>query len=122
MIRTFALFSLATILLAVLAIPLQMLHPGVVVVGGHHHIGSNERLQGDLRCYFAQVTIEEGAEVYGQLFLLSSTLDLRGHVTEDIHAFESDVTLRETSHVGGIVGGTDFIHWTLLLPAINKTP
>ena len=122
MIRIFVLFSLGAILIAALGAPLAMLQPGTLVVGGHYRIGTGETLQEDVRFYFAQVTIEEGASVDGQVFLFSSTLDLRGHVTEDIQAFESDLTLRETASVDGEVDASDFIHWTVLLPAAARLP
>jgi hypothetical protein len=117
MIRILAFFSFAVILATALWSPLAVLHPGEIVLGGHYHLGAGDALGKDISFYFAQVTIEEGASVKGHVFLFSSTLDLRGNVTEDIHAFESDLTLRETSRVGGEIDETDFIHWTLLLPA-----
>jgi hypothetical protein len=60
--------------------------------------------------------------VDGHVFLYSSTLDLRGTVTEDIHAFESDLTVRETAQIAGEIDETDFIRWTLLLPATVRLP
>ena len=112
MIRTFAVLLSATILLAILSVP-------ATVVGGHHYLGPNETLKEDVRFYFSQVTIDEDASVEGCVFLFSSTLDLRGNVTEDIHAFESDLTLQGTAHVDGNINQTEFIHWTLLLPSIQ---
>lgn len=117
MIRTSAILLSATILLAILSVPITALQPGATIVGGHHYIGPDEKLNEDVRFYFSQVTIAEGAAVEGRVFLFSSTLDLRGDVTEDIRAFESDLTLRKTAHVEGKIDQTDFIHWTLLLPA-----
>lgn len=119
MIRTFAVLLSATILLAILSVPLTALQPGATVVGGHHYLGPNETLKEDVRFYFSQVTIDEDASVEGCVFLFSSTLDLRGNVTEDIHAFESDLTLQGTAHVDGNINQTEFIHWTLLLPSIQ---
>ena len=87
MIRSLAFLSLATLLIFVVCVPLTAMHPGGFVLGGHYTLGSGEILQEDVSFYFAQVTIEEGAEVDGHLFLYSSLLDLRGNVTEDIHAF-----------------------------------
>lgn len=117
MIRTSVIFLSATILLAISSIPFTALQPGATFVGGHQYIGPDETLNEDVRFYFSQVTIAEGAVVEGRVFLFSSTLDLRGAVTEDIRAFESDLTLRETAHVEGKIDRADFIHWTLLLPA-----
>ena len=122
MIRSLVIFSLATVLLATLSMPFLVLHPGETILGGQYHITSGTPLEKDLSFYFAQVTIDDGALVDGQIFLYSSTLDLRGHVTEDIHAFESSLTLRETAQVGGKIDEKDFIHWTLLLPAIAQVP
>ena len=122
MIRSLVIFSLATVLLATLNMPFLVVHPGETVLGGQYHIASDTSLEKDMSFYFAQVTIDEGALVDGHIFLYSSTLDLRGHVTEDIHAFESNLTLRETAQVDGEVDETDFIHWTLLLPTIAQVP
>lgn len=124
MIRTLTFFSVAAVLLSVLCVPLttSMTHSGGFVFGGHYHIGSDESLKEDISFYFAQVTIDEGAAVDGHVFLYSSTLDLRGHVTEDIHAFESDLTLRESAQVDGEIDESEFIHWTLLLPAAAQLP
>jgi hypothetical protein len=122
MIRSLMILSLATVLLATLSMPFLVLHPGETILGGQYHITSDTPLEKDMSFYFAQVTIDEGALVDGHIFLYSSTLDLRGHVTEDIHAFESNLTLRETARVDGKIDATDFIHWTLLLPAIAQVP
>jgi hypothetical protein len=102
--------------------PFLVLHPGEFVLGGQYHITPETLLTEDLSFYFAQVTIDEDALVNGQIFLYSSTLDVRGHVTEDIHAFESDVILHETALVDGKIDQNDFIHWTLLLPEIVQIP
>lgn len=122
MIRTFAIFSLGAILLSALNIPLAALQPGIFILGGHYRIGTGETLQEDASFYFAQVTIEEGASLDGHLFLFSSTLELGGHVSEDIYAFESDLTLRESARVDGEIDEKDFIHWTVLLPASARLP
>ena len=118
MIRSLIVFSLATVALATLSMPFLVLHPGKIVLGGQHHITSETALEGNVSFYFAQVTIDEGAQINGQIFLYSSTLDLRGNVAKGIHAFESDLTLHETAHVEGRVDQNDLIHWTLVLPAI----
>ena len=122
MIRIFAIFSVAAVLLSGLVAPLSVAKPGMFVLGGHYHIGQGESLKEDISFYFTQVTIEEDAIVEGQVFLFSSTLDLAGHVTEDIHAFESDLTLRESARVDGEIGEKDLIHWTFLLPAMAQVP
>jgi hypothetical protein len=122
MIRAIAIFSVAAVLLAGLGIPLMALKPGAFVVGGCHRIGAGELMEEDMSFFFAQVTVDEGASVDGHIFLFSSTLDLHGNVTEDIHAFESDLTLRESAQVRGEVDETDFINWTLLLPAVAQIP
>lgn len=122
MIRILVIFSVATVLLAGLASPLVVLQPGQSILGGTYHIGQNEPLKEDVNFYFAQVIVEEGASVDGHVFLFSSTLDLAGQVTGDIHAVESDLTLRESARVGGEIGEKDLIHWTLLLPATARLP
>jgi len=122
MTRTLIIFSLAAVLLMTLSMPFLVLHPGNFVLGGQYHITSATPLTEDASFYFAQVTIEEGAQVDGQIFLYSSTLDLRGHVTKNIHAFESDLTLYETARMEGEINQTDFTHWTLVLPAILRIP
>lgn len=122
MIRAFVVFSLGAALIAALGAPLAMVQPGMLVLGGHYHIGAGETLHEDVNFYFAQVTIDESAQVDGHVFLYSSTLDLRGHVSEDIHAFESDLTLRETASVDGEIDENELIHWTVLLPAAARLP
>jgi hypothetical protein len=122
MIRTLAVLSLGAILLFALGAPFGMLQPGMLVLGGHYRVGPGETIKEDMNFYFAQVTIEEGALVEGHVFLFSSTLTLAGQVSEDIHAFESDLTLRETARVDGEIGEKDFIHWTVLLPASARIP
>jgi len=122
MTRILIVFSLATVALATVSMPFIVLHPGEFVVGGQYHITRETSLTEDISFYFAQVTIEESAQVDGHVFLYSSTLDLHGNVTQDIHAFESDLTLRETARVEGEIDQTDFIHWTLLLPAMAQIP
>jgi hypothetical protein len=122
MIRSLAFFSFAAIVGAVLCAPLVMMQTGEIVVGGHYIVGPGETLDKDISFYFAQVRIDEGASVESHVFLYSSSLDLRGRVTEDIHAFESDLTVRETAQVDGEIDEKEFIHWTVLLPAAAKLP
>lgn len=118
MIRSLAFLFVAVVLGAVLCGPFTALHLGEIVLGGHYHVGTGESLNTDTSFYFAQVTIDEGASVEGHVFLYSSTLDLRGRVAEDIHAFESDLTLRESAQVEGEIDEKDIFHWTFLLPAM----
>jgi hypothetical protein len=122
MIRIFAIFSVAAVILSGLVVPLSIAQPGMFVLGGHYYIGQGESLKEDISFYFTQVTIEEDAIVEGQVFLFSSTLDLAGYVTEDIHAFESDLTLRDSAQVDGEIAEKELIHWTFLLPALAQVP
>jgi len=122
MIRTLTFLSLTAIVLSVLYVPFMALQPGALILGGHYDVGPGETLPKDVSIYFAQVTIAEGATVEGQVFLYSSTLDLGGVVTEGIHAFESDLTLRDSARVQGEIDESDFIHWTLLLPKALQLP
>lgn len=122
MSRSLIIFSFATIVLTVLSIPFMVLYPGEFVLGGHYYIAPGESLEENISFYFAQVVVDEGASVNGHVLLVSSTLDLRGNVTEDIHAFESDLTLRGTAHVEGRIDQNALIHWTLLLPALAQIP
>jgi len=122
MIRSLIISALVVVLLTTASMPLMVLHPGEFVLGGQHQITSETPLEGNISFYFAQVTIEENAQVDGQIFLYSSTLDVRGHATKDIHAFESDLTLHDTARVDGKIDQNDFIHWTLLLPEIAQIP
>ena len=107
MTRTLAIFSVGAVFLASMLAPLAVLKSGMLVLGGRYHFDHNDSLKKDVNFYFAQVTIEEGADVDGQVFLFSSTLDLAGHVTEDVHAFESDLTLRKSARVDGEIGEKD---------------
>jgi hypothetical protein len=122
MMRSLIISSFAIVLLATLSMPFLILHPGGFVLGGRHHITPATALEKDISFYFAQEAVDEGALVKGHIFLNSSTLDLHGHVTEDIHAFESNVILHETVLVDGKIDQKDIIHWTLLLPAIVQIP
>ena len=122
MIRSLTIFSVAAVLLSALCAPLMTSNPGGMIVGGRYYVGPGDSLKEDISFYFAQVTIDEGASVEGHVFLYSSTLDLRGKVTEDIHAFESDLTVRESAEVDGEIDETDFIRWTMLLPVIAQLP
>jgi len=122
MIRVLTIFSLATVFLTVLSLPVMILQPGAFVLGGQYHIGPGETLDNDASFYFTQVTIDEGAVVDGNVFLYSSTLDLRGEVTQNIQTFESDLTIRESARVDGKIDQNDHLHWTLLLPAIAWLP
>ena len=122
MFRSLIVSALVVVLLATISMPFLVLHPGEFVLGGQNHITSETPLTEDVSFYFAQVTIDEDALVNGHIFLYSSTLDVYGHVTEDIQAFESDVILHETALMDSEIDQNDFIHWTLLLPAIVQIP
>lgn len=118
--RSLVISAMVVVLLATLSMPFLVLHSGEFVLGGQHHITAETPLEKDISFYFAQVTIDENALINGRIFLYSSTLDLHGHVTEDIHAFESDLTLYKSAQVDGEIDQNDLIHWTLLLPAIAQ--
>jgi len=116
--RILIISALVVVLLASMSMPFLVLHSGRIIVGGQHHITSDMLLGEDMSFYFAQVTVDEDALVDGQIFLYSSTLGLHGHVTKDIHAIESDLTLHTTARVDGEIDQNDLIHWTLVLPEI----
>lgn len=118
--RSLIISALIVVLLASMSMPFLVLHPGKIVLGGQYHITSDMLLDEDMSFYFAQVIVDEDALVDGQIFLYSSTLGLYGHVTRDIHALESDLTLHTTARVDGEIDQNDLIHWTLVLPAIAQ--
>jgi len=59
-------------------------HPAVYVIGGDYVLPEGETLNADLLMVFAQVSVEQGARINGQVISLCSELDLKGTLEEKL--------------------------------------
>ncbi len=117
--KTTALFALSLLLIG-LSIAGAVTQPAVAVIGGEYTLRAGETVHGNLLAVFAQVTIEAGARVDGDVIAHSSLVDLGGQVGRGINALESDVRLRDTAAVQGATRQTDIFGWPIVLPRIAR--
>jgi hypothetical protein len=114
--------SLAAVLLAISLTGWRLsTAPGAYVIGGEYVIVAGEVIHGNLQVLFAQITLEEGARVDGQIIALSSTLDLAGSVGGSVLAVESDVTVRATAELLQAPRQVEAIPFVVLLPQLART-
>jgi hypothetical protein len=90
-------------------------------IGGECVIHTGDVVHGDLRAFFAQVTVQDGARVDGSITAISSTLDLAGSVGGSVLAVESDLAVRDTAKLSESPRRVEGIPYVLLLPHIVRT-
>jgi hypothetical protein len=108
--------------LVVLLLAWVVLFPwkSVLVIGGEYTLGSGQTLDRDLTAVFARVIVEDGARVDGRLTGISSHLDLRGQITGDILAIESEITLHSSCETVGAQQAFDAFEYVILLPELLR--
>lgn len=94
--------------------------PDVYVVGGSYIIRAGDVLPGNLRAVFAQVTVEQGARVTGDILSVSSALDLGGGVGGEVLAVGSDVTVRQTARLAAATRHVGAMPYVFLLPQMLR--
>ena len=93
------------------------------IAGGEYVIHAGETVEKDLVISFAQVTVEPGAVVNGNIFAVSSNLKVYGAVTGNIRSFESNVSLgAQSARIDGRVSRWELLHWVVLLPGMTRLP
>ena len=92
-------------------------------VGGDYVIRSGESFDGNLVLAFAQITIEAGASVHGNINALSSNMHILGNVTGNINCLECDVELHpSTGAISGNMNQANLLNWFILLPPMVRLP
>jgi len=94
--------------------------PDSVVVGGEYVIHRGEVVTGNVDAWFAQITLEDGARVQGQIRSLSSVLNLGGKVDGTILAVGSDVIVRATAELAQHPRRVEIIPYVILLPRMAR--
>ena len=95
--------------------------PDTFVVGGEYVLHSGEVVRGNLDAMFAQITLEEGSRVDGQILAVSSALDLQGSVGGGILGLGSDVTVRPTATLAETPRQVELIGYVVLLPQMARS-
>lgn len=90
------------------------------IIGGEYVIHEGETLHGNLGLFFTQVILEKGTRVDGKILSVSSTIDVRGTVTGDISAIESEVEIEQPADVKIISREPDVIPFVILLPEVAR--
>jgi hypothetical protein len=99
---------------------LAVINHDTYIIGGDYVVHEGNIVHGNLRLFFAQVTLEKDAHVEGAILSFSSTMDVRGTVTGNISSLESEVKVRESAHIKGIPSDTNILPLVLLLPEMAR--
>ena len=94
--------------------------PDAYVVGGTYVIRRGDVLRGNVRAFFAQVKVEDGARVAGRILAMSSTLDLAGGVGGEVMAVGSDVMVRQTATLESAPRRLGAMPYVFLLPQMLR--
>lgn len=78
-------------------------YSGTLVLEGSHTYAEGDTLPGVLVMLGGEVTLQPGARVDGQVFLLGGSLNVEGQVERDISAIGGELTLGPGAVVGGDV-------------------
>ncbi len=92
-----------------------------LVVGGQYTLPAGRVIHSNLKVFFAQVHIPDGARVDGQITAVSSTLELAGSVGGSVLAVSSDVTVRTTAQLAEPPHHVSGIPYVVLLPSMLRT-
>ena len=121
MVRT-GLIGLVVLALVV-SIPALAQPQFQTIAGGEYVIHAGETVEKDLVISFAQVTVEPGASVNGDIYAISSDLKVYGGVTGNIRSLESNVSLgAQSARIDGRVSRWNLLHWVVLLPGMTRLP
>lgn len=74
---------------------------GAIVWEGDHVYSAGDVVQGQLVILDGAVTIREGAQVAGSVYMLGGTVEIEGAVEEDVALIGGDLILGPTAVVGG---------------------
>src|SRR5512140_3044500 len=92
-------------------------------VGGDYVIRSGESFDGNLVIAFAQITVEAGASVNGNILAVSSNVHILGSVTGNINCIECDVALHpSTGVINGNMNQFNLLNWVILFPPVVRLP
>lgn len=95
--------------------------PDSFVVGGSYTVHQGQVIRGNLDGLFSQITLEEGAQVEGQIRVVSSVLDVAGKVGGSISLVGSDLIVRETAELAEDPERLGDIPYVILLPRMART-
>ncbi len=94
--------------------------PDQVAIGGTYVLQGGQQITGNLILVFAQFTLEDGATLDGRIVSVSSVIDLRGRISGDVLAFDSDLTIRNTARMSGSPKEIQAFPYVILLPEIAR--
>jgi hypothetical protein len=94
------------------------INPGVILIGGEYTVQAGETRQGDMIIVFAQVDIENGGAVDGNIHLIGSSLSVKGLVAGKIDSYGSDVSVDAFAQVEREINTIGSVHGLPQLPSI----
>ena len=90
------------------------------IMGGEYIVHEGEIVHGNLELVFAQVTLEEGSHIDGEILSVSSAVDVCGAVSGNISSLESDVRLEKSAGVKAIPHDEGVFPFVILLPEMVR--
>ena len=111
---------ISSLIILVLYLSVPLFRDTLFVVGGKYTLHPGEVVDGDLKVLFAQVELEQGSQVKGELTGISSDLDINGTVTGDFLSLESDVIVSTSCKIGGAQREFDLFNYIILIPEITR--
>ncbi len=90
------------------------------IMGGEYIVHEGEIVHGNLELVFAQVTLEEGSHIEGEILSISSAVDVCGTVSGKISSLESDVRLEKSARVKAMPRDKGIFPFVILLPEMVR--
>ena len=114
-----ALSSLVFLLVLITHAAAAVTH-NTFIMGGEYIVHEGEIVHGNLELVFAQVTLEEGSNIDGEIFSVSSAVDVCGTVSGNISSLESDVRLERSARVKAMPHDKGVFPFVILLPEMVR--
>lgn len=94
--------------------------PSLVIMGGEHTLHTGDIIDGDLMIIFADLKLEPGAQVCGNIASFSSTIHTQGLIQGDLFSLDGEITAAAPADLSGDQHVYDILPFDVLLPAIAR--
>jgi hypothetical protein len=99
---------------------LGVINHDTYVIGGQYNLLPGEIVHGNLKLAFAQVNLQEGSRIDGEILSISSAVDIHGAVAGKISSIESDLEIDDSADVRSVDQDKDVIPFVILLPRMAR--
>ena len=103
-------------LVVLIAYAAAAINHNTFIIGGEYIVHEGEIVHGNLELVFAQVTLEEGSHIDGEILSVSSAVDVCGTVSGNIASFESDIHLEKSARIRAVPSDKGVFPFVVLLP------